>query len=281
MSTGSKGVITININRLVQNATRAGRDISDAVAEQVEKVHKYLTAYNEIVKDNFNARLLTVYDAGFISLEKQFLTTGISGLNEGAEFLGIKVSNNDAYVEYVEKILRPIYELNRRDRTDDVMFNTELVPGENLGVKNAKWDSRDGYFVPRECYNSYFYLPEDGTCNLADKFILHGKRLTKYLDGGSALHGSLAEHLTKDQYRHILDFAVKTGCSYFTFNIPNTICNDCGHISKHKLDACPKCGSKNLDYATRVIGYLKRISRFSEARQREAARRFYDGGVNF
>lgn len=70
--------------------------------------------------------------------------------------------------------------------------------------------------------------------------------------------------------------AIKTGCSYFTFNIPNTICNDCGYISKHMLDTCPKCGSKNLDYATRIIGYLKRVSDFSAARQKEASKRAYN-----
>ncbi len=280
VSTGSKGVITININRLVQDAVKNERDISDAVAEQVEKVHRYLMAYNEIVKDNYNAHLLTVYDAGFISLEKQFLTVGISGFAEGAEFLGIDISANEEYMAYAEKILKPIYELNRRDRTDEVMLNTEFVPGENLGVKFSKWDREDGYAVPRECYNSYFYLSEDETCNLADKFILHGNRLTKYLDGGSALHAALSEHLTKDQYKRVMEYSIRTGCSYFTFNIPNTVCNDCGFISKHRLDSCPKCGSKNLDYVTRVIGYIKRISRFSEARQREAAKRFYDGKVN-
>ena len=42
---------------------------------------------------------------------------------------------------------------------------------------------------------------------------------------------------------------------------------------------CPKCGSKNIDYATRIIGYLKRISNFSEARQKEAAKRFYAHGA--
>lgn len=277
VSTGSKGVITININRLVQNATRAGKDLSEAVKEQVEKVHKYLLAYNEIVKDNFKAGLLTVYNAGYIALEKQYLTIGINGFLEGAEFLGIEISPNNEYFEYGEKILKPIYEANKAAKTADIMFNTEYVPAENLGVKNAKWDKEDGYFVPRDCYNSYFYRVEDPTTNLVDKFILHGDKLTKYLDGGQALHGNLEEHLTKDQYLSLMQTAIKTGCSYFTFNIPNTICNDCGYISKHKLHRCPKCGSENLDYATRIIGYLKRVSKFSEARQKEEGRRFYAG----
>lgn len=152
---------------------------------------------------------------------------------------------------------------------------TELA--ENLGVKNATWDKKDGYFVPRNCYNSYFYRVEDDSINIIDKFILHGNKLTRYLDGGSALHANLDEHLTKDQYKSLLKTSIKTGCSYFTFNIPNTICNDCGNISKHNLKKCPKCGSENVDWLTRVIGYLKRISNFSEPRQAEASIRYYSG----
>ena len=276
VSTGSKGVITININRLVQNAVKNNIDISLAVSEQVQKVHKYLLAFNEIMKDNFNAKLLPVYNAGYISLEKQFLTIGVNGFVEGAEFLGIKISTNEEYFNYCEKILKPIYDLNKAERTEEIMWNTEFVPAENLGIKNAKWDREDGYFVPRDCYNSYFYIVEDEGTNLIDKFMLHGERLTKYLDGGSALHANLKEHLSKSQYQSVMQTAVKTGCSYFTFNIPNTICNDCGCITKHRVESCPKCGSKNVDFLTRVIGYLKRVSAFSEGRQKEAAKRFYE-----
>lgn len=275
VSTGSKGVMTINLNRLVQNATKNGADISEAVKEQVEKIHKYLLAYNSICEDNFNSGLLGVYRAGYISMDKQYLTIGINGFVEGAEFLGIEISPNERYFEYGEKILKPIYDLNRAAKTDKIMFNTEFVPAENLGIKNAKWDKQDGYFVPRDCYNSYFYKVEDETCNLADKFILHGKRMTQYLDGGSALHMNLAEHLSKEQYEQVMRGAIATGCSYFTFNIPNTICNACGYISKHRLNECPKCGSSDLDYALRIIGYLKRVSKFSEARQAEEKSRYY------
>lgn len=281
VSTGSKKVITTNINRLVQNVKRANpnatlEDISEAVRDQAKKVHKYLLAYNAWLKDLYDAGLMTIYNAGYISLEKQFLTLGVNGFAEGAEFLGIEISPNDKYFEYVDAILRPIYEENKTARTKDVMYNTEFVPAENLGVKNAKWDKEDGYFSPRDCYNSYFYLPEDESISILDKFMMHGKETTKYLDGGAALHANLAEHLTKKQYASLLNTAIKTGCSYFTFNIPNTICNDCGHISKHRLDKCSQCGSENLDYITRIIGYLKRVSKFSEVRQKEEHKRYYE-----
>ena len=146
---------------------------------------------------------------------------------------------------------------------------------ENVGVKHAKWDREDGYFVPRDCYNSYFYIVEDDSLNVIDKFKLHGAPYIQHLTGGSALHMNLDEHLSKAQYRQLLKVAAKEGCNYFTFNVPNTICNDCGNIDKRYLKECPHCHSKNIDYMTRIIGYLKRVSNFSAPRQEEAQRRYY------
>ena len=273
IATGSKCVMTININRLVQNAYRTHSDVSTTVYEQTKKIHKYLLAFNEIEKEMLQKHMLQVYDGDFIALEKQYLTTGVNGVIEGAEFLGIEINDNDQYQQYIKSILEPMYRADKEDKTDEVMFNLEFVPAENLGVKNAKWDRRDGYFVPRDCYNSYFYAVEDQSLSPMDKFILHGKKYTKYCDGGSALHCNLKEHLSKKQYRFLMDYAIKQGTPYFTFNIPNTICNDCGFISKQYLNKCPHCGSENVDYATRVIGYLTKVSKWSLERQAEFKRR--------
>lgn len=132
--------------------------------------------------------MISIYDAGFINQEKQYLTVGVNGVVEGAQFLGIEISDNEKYSQYINDILEPINEANKRDRRPGVMFNTEFVPAENLGVKNATWDREDGYFVPRPCYNSYFYVVEDENTNILDKFTLHGNKYTQFLDGGSALH---------------------------------------------------------------------------------------------
>ena len=288
ISTGSKAVITININRLVQDVKKKSDknnldfniELDKAIRSQVDDIHKYLNAFNEILKDEQSSGLLPIYDAGYISLPKQYLTIGINGLVEGAEFLGIKVAPNPEYFNYCKSILAPIQEENKKARTDEIMFNTEYVPAENLGVKNAEWDRKAGYYVPRDCYNSYFFKVEDQELSVLDKMILHGQQVVQYLDGGSACHLNLEEHLDKTQYRTLLDIAAKIGCSYLTFNIPNTICNKCGHISKHKEAVCEKCGSTDLDYITRVIGYAKRVSKYSEARQKEARRRVYNAKRN-
>ena len=282
VSTGSKCVISINVNRLVQDAVwdTPLRDVMDRMEIQIEKIHKYLIAFNEILKERLAAGLLPVYDAGYIALEKQYLTIGVNGLVEGAKALNIPVeADNPEYIAYVDAVLSPIYAANRTARTSELMFNTEMVPAEGLGVKNAAWDKASKLYVPRDCYNSYFFVVEDPTVNVLDKLRFHGKAFTRYLDGGSACHINLDEHLTKEQYLLLLNAAIRTGCNYLTFNVPNTLCNSCGYISKHRLDACPKCGSRDLDYATRIIGYLKLISRFAHDRQIEAGKRHYSHGL--
>ena len=278
IETGSKGVITLNLNRIVQDWTRESEETLPLyITNIVNRVHKYLTAFNEIIWDYKNAGLLTIFNAGFIDLDRQYLTIGINGFVEGAEYLGIPIDADSAeYQLYAKDILETIKNLNIAARTDKCKFNTEFVPAESLGVKNAKWDKRDGYKVPRDCYNSYFYIVEDKTIDPIKKFRFQGIKFTGCCDGGSALHNNLDEHLTARQYRMLMDVAVKEGCNYFTYNIMNTICNECGYISKHTLDTCPKCGSKDVDYATRIIGYLKRISAFSAARQIEADNRAYN-----
>ena len=286
VETGSKGVITLNLNRIVQDWKRGNSmalvpqdrvTLPEYITYIVRDVHKYLTAFNSIIWDYKNAGLLTIFDAGFIDLDRQYLTIGVNGFVEGAEFLGIKIdADNPEYQKYAADILGTIKDLNVEARTEHCKFNTEFVPAESLGVKNAKWDRKDGYKVPRDCYNSYFYIVEDKNCDPVQKFRYQGVKFTGCCDGGSALHNNLDEHLSKLQYRLLMDVAIKEGCNYFTYNVMNTICNDCGYISKSTFDHCPHCGSKNVDYATRIIGYLKRISAFSAARQIEADNRAYN-----
>lgn len=275
VSTGSKSVLTVNLNRCVQQATREGRPYTDFLAEIIDLMHKVQLAYNENLKDMLNKGMLPLFDAGYINIKRQYLTIGVNGMVEAAESLGITISDNTEYEQFVGNILGLIEHYNRQYRTKEVMFNCEMIPAENVGVKHARWDREDGYYVPRDCYNSYFYVVEDEQTDIIEKFRLHGRRFIEHLTGGSALHMNLDEHLSAPQYRQLLRIAAKEGCNYFTFNIPNTLCNDCGHIDKHHLRECPHCHSTNLDYLTRIIGYLKRVSNFSLDRQKEASRRYY------
>lgn len=295
--TGSKNVITLNLNRIIQdwykmmethnsgwNKDRAKEsypDLIDYIREDgaiLDRVYKYQTAYNEILKYLYEKNLLTVYNAGFINMKKQYLTIGINGLNQAAEFLDMKCNKNKQYEEFCSMIFSSIKEQNALHKTKDCMFNTEFTPCESAAVKLYNRDKKDGYWVPKDTnlYASYIFKPNDIEIPVLDKIHLHGKEVCgDNLDGGSACHVGLDSHLDKEQYLKIIKYAAEEGCKYFTFNVPNSECDDCGFITKHPITECPKCGSKHISYYDRVIGYLTKISNWSKGRQIEQKTRVY------
>ena len=292
--TGSCNVITLNINRIVQDAKRtvaAAEGNFDFYAflrlyltTILERVYKYHIAYKTMLYEMEDRGMFAASNGGYIYISKLYSTIGINGLNEAARFLGMKVGNNPEYIQFLQLILGTIKEENKRhsihDKKKPFLFNSEVVPAEGLGGKNYRWDKEDGYWVPEDenLYNSYFYDAHDDT-RVLDKFILHGRQTYQYTDGGSALHCNLQDHLSKEQYLKLIDFAIENGTSYYTFNIPNSKCEDCGHIIKKPIEVCPCCGSTNITQYTRIIGYLRPIPAFGKDRQIEAAKRTYSCGL--
>lgn len=275
--TGSAQVITLNLNRLAELAIMFNDNFDDVLREQIQDTHKYLIASKLVYKDYIRAGLLPAYTAGFMDIDKQFLTIGINGLVEAAENYGLKINNNTEYKQWVSHVLGIFKEENKKALQQyGCRFNTELVPAENLGVKNAKWDKEDGYWNGnRDCYNSYFYRVEDTDLTILDKIEMYAHDVTDSLDGGSALHLNLEQLPSYEQAKTLFKLCSKNGVPYWTTNVLCTICNNCGTIDPVTRKACKKCGSDNVDYGTRVIGYLKRITNFSDARQKEAAKRYY------
>lgn len=275
--TGSAQVITLNLNRLANLAITFNDDFDEVLRDEIQNTHKYLMASKEVYRDYINAGLLPAYTAGFMNLDKQFLTLGINGLVEAAESYGYKIGNNKEYKRWVAHVLGIFKEENKEALQQyGCRFNTELVPAENLGVKNAKWDKEDGFSNgTRDCYNSYFYCVEDPTLTILDKIEMYNHDVTDSLDGGSALHLNLEQLPSYEQAKTLFKLCSKNGVPYWTTNVLCTICNACGTIDPVTRKACKHCGSENVDYGTRVIGYLKRITDFSDARQAEAAKRYY------
>ena len=302
--TGSCNVITLNINRIVQDwwnnkgiylpqhdnipkfiPTKVrGYSLQEYLIEILERVYKYHIAYKTMLYDLEDRGMFAASNGGYIYISKLYSTIGINGLNEAARFLGLEVSNNPEYISFLQLVLGTIKEQNKLHSIHDdkrpFLFNSEVVPAEGLGGKNYRWDKEDGYWVPDDenLYNSYFYNAHDNT-SVLDKFILHGKQTYQYTDGGSAAHINLDAHLSKAQYLKLIDFAIQEGTSYFTFNIPNCKCNDCKHIVKAPIKVCPKCGSTDITSYTRIIGYLRPTTAFGEDRKIEAGNRVYSNGI--
>ncbi len=315
VQTGSCNVITINLNRLIQDwynldkpeqgveydISKRMHDPDDRInsmwvgnkdiaytylkgylIQLVERVHKYHIAYKTMLYEWEANGMFTASKAGYIHMDKLYSTVGLNGINEAAEFLGFNCSYNEEYKDFCQLITETISELNRKNSTKKFQFNTEFVPAESLSSKNYNWDKKDGYWVPsdRNLYNSYFYLAFDPNTSILDRFKLHGREFTGTLDGGVGLHCNLSEHLSQEQYNYLINYAIQVGCSYFTFNIPNCQCDKCGHIEKHHFDKCPKCGSEETTDWTRIIGYLRPVPKFDKERYKEALTRVYHPASN-
>ena len=300
VKTGSCNVITLNLNRIIQDwAKQSAKSLEENnnildktvnmpgltgfkeyLIDILERVYKYQIAYKTILYEEEEKGMLTASKAGYISMKDLFSTIGINGINEAAEFIGLKCSYNNDYKDFCRLITGTISEQNKLHSTPLFKFNQEFVPAEQLGSRNYNWDREDGYWVPknRVLYNSYFYLADDKNTTILDKFRLHGKEFTELCDGGMGLHCNLEEHLSKEQYLKLIDFAISQGTFYFTFNVPNSECLDCGNIEKIPVEKCPKCGSTHITQWTRIIGYLRPIRCFDKYRQIEAKTRVYSNG---
>ena len=304
--TGSCNVITLNLNRIVQDWHRQLHKVKDhkqgnplAIkdllydSEQglgkylgniLERVYKYHIAYKTILYELEDKGMFADSNAGYIYLKKLYSTIGLIGYCEAAQFLGLKISNNTEYKDFLRLIFGTVKEQNKlhaiRDKKRPFLFNSEAVPGENLAVKLYDWDKKDGYYVPEDqnLYSSYFFLQWDKDIPILDKLRLHGKYINSACDGGQACHIHLEEHLSKEQYLKIIDFCIKEGVNYFTFNIPVSECKDCGHVVNAPITTCPKCGSTKIDWWVRIIGFLRPISTWAAPRQLESKKRVYANG---
>ena len=293
VQTGSANVITLNLNRIVQDCDKAyglkrnggwkenTSFLNDYLVDILERVYKYHIAYKTMLYELENQGMLTASKAGYISMRKLFSTIGVNGFNEAAEFLGMEISNNKKYKEFISFLFKTILDFCKEKSTNKFLFNLEVVPAESLGSKNYNWDKEDGYVVPsdRVLYNSYIYDAHNPNISVLDRFILQGGEIAKSCSGGQAVHCNLEDHLSKEQYLKLIEFAIKEGTNYFTFNIPNSQCDDCGFITKHPIKECPKCHSKNITQWTRTIGYLRPIKSFDYYRQIEASNRIYSKNI--
>ena len=303
LKTGSCNVITLNLNRIVQSwARQTGKikednggiidktvnmsdlnGLKEYLIDILEVVYKAHISFKHLLYREEDMGMYSVCNGGYIHMKDLYSTIGINGHNEAARFLGLEVSWNKPYVEFLQFILSTIKEQNELHSIEDkkypIRFNSEIIPAESVGGKNYRWDKADGLWVPEDenLYNSYFYNAHDNT-SILDKFRLHGNATYQFTDGGSALHCNLEDHLSKEQYLKLLDFARENGTQYFTFNIPNSECDDCHFITKHPITKCPKCGSEHITQYSRVIGYLVATKSWGADRQIEGARRTYSDG---
>jgi ribonucleoside-triphosphate reductase len=295
VATGSCNVITLNLNRIIQNYFRSigngdpvvkrrnykTNEFESYFCDIVNRVIKYHIAYKNLLYDVEKKGMLSASTAGYITMDKLFSTIGVNGFNEAAEYVGLKCSCNDDYKEFCQYLTGLISREEDKIMDKKYKMNLEFVPAESLGGKNYNWDREDGYWVPKDrvLYNSYFYLADDPKTSVLDKLRMHGRDFVKNLSGGVGCHINLDSHLSKEQYLKLMDFAIGEGTNYYTFNIKQCSCDHCNHIEKRHFSVCPVCGSEEVTDWTRIIGYLRPVKNFENARKIEESKRIYSKEV--
>lgn len=287
--TGSCNVITLNLNRIVQDWHRASGvdlnyltkdnllELADYLKTILERVYKYHIAYKTMLYEWEENGMYAFSNGDYCYIKKLFSTIGEIGYFEAAKFLGIKPGFNEKYIEFLQVIFGTIKEENTKHSIHDAkrpfIFNSEAVPGESLASKFYEADKKDGYWVPEDqiLYNSYFYSPWDET-DMLTKLKLHGKNVAPFLDGGQACHLNLYSWPSEIQCEKLMDDAIEFGTSYFTINVPQTYCKDCKHTFSSPLEECPNCHSHNVQYWVRIIGYPTCVDNWPLPRMKE----FYD-----
>lgn len=289
--TGSCNVITLNINRIIQDCDKAfgirqhggwtenTSFIKDYLQDILKRVYKYHIAYKTMLYELEDEGMITYSNAGYLYIKKLYSTVGVLGYYEAAKFLGLE-DNSEEYKRFMAFIMKTISDYNKKNSIHDkkrpFVFNLEAVPGENLAVKLYNWDKADGYVVPEDqnLYNCYFFNPWKEE-NILNKIKLHGGEISKASDGGQGCHLNLSDHLSKSQYLKVMDVARHEKCNYFTFNIPMSECEDCHHVVNGPIKECPICHSKRISYYTRIIGFLVKVSNWSKERQKEFTKRYF------
>lgn len=156
--TGSCNVITLNLNRIVQDwAKQPAKEgvnvpgytgLKEYLVNILHRVYKYHIAFKTMLYEQEEKGMFAACNGGYIRVSKLYSTIGINGLNEAAKFLGLEVSNNKDYIEFLQLILGTIKEQNKlhsiHDKKRPFLFNSEVVPAESLGGKNYRWDKEDG-----------------------------------------------------------------------------------------------------------------------------------------
>jgi ribonucleoside-triphosphate reductase len=153
--TGSCNVITLNLNRIIQDwakqpakSLEENNNILDKTVNMpgltgfkeylidiLERVYKYQIAYKTILYEEEEKGMLTASKAGYIAMKDLFSTIGINGINEAAEFIGLKCSYNNDYKDFCRLITGTISEQNKLHSTPLFKFNQEFVPKRSGHIK--------------------------------------------------------------------------------------------------------------------------------------------------
>lgn len=274
-STGSIGVVTINLPRLAYKHKNNEKEFFNALKEILIIAKDSLEKKRKWLNDNIiNKDMLPAFSTYVGTLKNHFSTIGIVGLNEMCEnFNGSNILTEDG-MEFSIKVCNFIREelINFQEETGN-LYNFEATPAESTCYRLAKKDVEDfediivrgGREYPY--YTNSCHMPPNEVKNLKQLFD-HQDKLQVLFTGGTVVHIYCDGAISGEKAKHI----VKTVCKkyrtpYVSISPLNRYCEEHGYV-KERVEECPICGKK-LDLYQRITGYLRKVEFFNDGKKSE------------
>ncbi|EOT2966004.1 ribonucleoside triphosphate reductase [Clostridium perfringens] len=274
-STGSIGVVTINLPRLAYKHKNNEKEFFNALKEILIIAKDSLEKKRKWLNDNIiNKDMLPAFSTYVGTLKNHFSTIGIVGLNEMCEnFNGNNILTEEG-MEFSIKVCNFIREelINFQEETGN-LYNFEATPAESTCYRLAKKDVEDfediivrgGREYPY--YTNSCHMPPNEVKNLKQLFD-HQDKLQVLFTGGTVVHIYCDGAISGEKAKHI----VKTVCKkyrtpYVSISPLNRYCEEHGYV-KERVEECPICGKK-LDLYQRITGYLRKVEFFNDGKKSE------------
>jgi ribonucleoside-triphosphate reductase len=262
---GSVGVVTMNLPRLAWKYKDDEAEFFEQLRELVKVCGQINHAKRQIIKSRIECQALPLYSLGFIHLDKQYSTVGVTGINEMSEILGYDILTSEGQT-FVLDCLHAI------NATNDAMqaqygdpHNCEQVPAENSSIKLASKDDYLGYSMGYQMYSNQF-IPLTTKADILDRIKLQGL-FDKHFSGGAICHLNIGQRIPNPAtIVKLIKTCARQGVVYWALNYNLQRCK-LGHMDVGQNDTCSICGSPIVDNFTRVVGFLTNTKNWHHVRR--------------
>jgi len=294
-STGSIGVVTINVNRLAYEAKKeTGSDV-EAKTLFFNKLGYYmnlaktsLEIKREVVEKNLKNGLMPFTQRYLGTFNNHFSTIGLVGMNEAClNMLGKDISTPEGKQLAIDTLKFMREQCLKFQKETGNLYNLEATPAEGASYRLAREDKKmypdiktAGEKVPYLTNSTY--LPVNYTDD-AIAAIQHQNDIQPLYTGGTMFHTYLGEKMSSGEAckNLVRKIAENTKLPYFSITPTFSICPDHGYIRGEHF-RCPqpngngKC-NKPTQVFSRVVGYYRPVQMWNDGKQEEhRQRKYYD-----
>ena len=276
-STGSIGVVTINMPRIAYQATDKD-DFFRRLDRMMDIAARSLDIKRKIITKLLNEGLYPYTKRYLGTFESHFSTIGLLGMNEAglnAKWLKKDMTHTETQ-EFTKEVLN-----HMRERLSDYqemygdLYNLEATPAESTSYRLAKHDKQkwkdiitagnDGD-VPY--YTNSSHLPVDYTTDIFDALDIQDSLQTLYTSG-TVFHAFLGEKLPdwKAAAKLVRTIAENYRLPYYTMSPTYSICKEHGYLAGEQK-YCPKCG-KVTEVYSRITGYYRPVQNWNDGKLQE------------